>query len=86
MDIGDRVVHKNGSVGHVEKIEDYDGFISVDVRWLTPKNVPSACVGMCCPNDLQIVSESVIPMPRSEEWWQEARDFCSFVESVLLKI
>lgn len=78
MNIGDRVVHLiDGSVGHVEDIDQH-GF--VDVRWLTPNNEPSACIGTTRLENLECCSNHVIPMPRSKEWWREAREFCALVQ------
>ncbi len=72
MKIGDRVVHiKDGGVGHIERLDP----MFADVRWLTPKNKPSCCVGICMREVLRLVPEHVIPMPRSEAGMAEAREF-----------
>ena len=81
---GDRVVHEiDGDIGHVESIVDIEsGYI--DVRWLTPHNVPS-CVVSCCPIAiLARVGTNVVPRPRSREWWIEANEFNAMIQSILM--
>lgn len=83
MNIGDRVcMSRDGSVGIVESVED-SGWPCADVRWLTPRNVPSCCVGLCAQADLTIVPDSVVPQPRSKAWWRKSREFCAVIENVL---
>lgn len=80
MKIGDRVIHLiDGGVGFVESFDD----LSADVRWLTPDNKPSCCVGVCWAKDLRVVSEKVLPMPRSEKWKAEARAFHTFIQDII---
>ena len=83
MKIGRRVIHRNGSVGYVEAVDNNPDFPTVDVRWLTPNNEPSVCVGICQLKDLKPVLDNVVPMQRSDEWWKEAREFCSAIEDAL---
>ena len=83
MKKGMRVIHKNGSVGHIEVVDNNPDYPIIDVRWLTPNNEPSACVSICRPQDLSPVSDKVVPMQRSDEWWTEARAFCSAIEDAL---
>lgn len=84
FEIGQRVVHSDGSVGHVENEYGDNDEITTDVRWLTPNNEPSCCVSLCLNENLKPVSESVVPMPRSEKWWEEARAFHAVLEAALL--
>ena len=86
MKKGMRVVHKNGSIGHVEAVDNNPDYPTIDVRWLTPNNEPSACIGTCRLKDLKLVSDNVVPMQRSDEWWKEARKFCSAIENVLYNL
>lgn len=80
MEIGDRVIHiRDGSVGH---IEDLDGDFT-DVRWLTPDNEPSCCIGICWTKDLRTVGDHVVPIPRSREWKEEARAFYEMVTAAV---
>ena len=83
MQKGMRVIHKDGSIGYVEAVDNNSGYPIVDVRWLTPNNNPSACVGMCRPQDLKPVPDNVVPMQRNDEWWKEAREFCAGIENAL---
>lgn len=78
-----RVIYKDGSLGYVEAVDSNPEYPIIDVRWLTPNNEPSACVSMCRPKDLKPVSDNVVPMQRNDEWWREAREFCSAIENVL---
>lgn len=80
MTIGDRVAHRDGNVGHIEAMDDE----YIDVRWLTPRNVPSCCVSICSHSDLTVVPKSVVPQPRSDEWWEQSRAFCAAIENVLI--
>ena len=79
MNVGDRVITVSGSIGYIESI---DGDFA-DVRYLTPKNEPSCCVGILFLKNLKPVGENVIPAPKSEEWYEEARKFHSVVESAI---
>jgi hypothetical protein len=83
MKKGMRVIHKNGSIGYIEEIDNNPEYPIADVRWLTPNNTPSVCVGMCAQKDLTPVSDNVVPMQRNDEWWAEARAFCSAIENTL---
>jgi len=83
MKKGDRVIHINGSVGYVESVDNDSSYPTIDVRWLTPNNTPSVCIGICRQKDLKLVSDNVIPMQRSNAWWKEAREFCSMIENAL---
>ncbi len=65
MKIGDRVAKNDGGVGHIESI----GERFADVRWQTPHNTPSCCVGTCDIKELIPVSDNVLPQPRSREWY-----------------
>ena len=81
--IGQRVLkERDGQVGHVESVDDD----FTDVRWLTPHNKPSCCVGMCWTKDLIPVPDSVIAQPRSEEWWEESRRFCAAIEGAVTQM
>lgn len=86
MEIGMRVIHKDGSVGYIEAMDNDPKYPIIDVRWLTPNNEPSACVSMCLPCNLIPVLDSVVPMQRNAEWWKEAREFCSGIENALYTI
>lgn len=79
--VGERVAMRDGTIGHIESIDD-DG-IFCDVRALTPNNEPSCCVSMCYTDSLTAVPDTVVPMPRSKEWWAESRAFCAAVEAAL---
>lgn len=79
MDLGQRVVHVDGSVGHVEAV---DGEF-IDVRWLTPLNVPSCVVSVCRLSDLTPCDDKVLPRPRSAEWWAESEAFCGAIRAAL---
>ena len=83
MNIGNRVVHRDGGVGHIEAIDNDSECPIIDVRWLTPDNKPSVVTGMCRPKDLTCVPDHVLPMPRSDEWWEEARAFQMAIENAL---
>jgi len=83
MKIGARVVHADGGVGYVEAVDNDNGYATVDVRWLTPNNVPSCVVSTCSPGSIRVVSDSVVPMPRSAEWWEQSRAFCAAIEAAL---
>lgn len=83
MKIGMRVIHKDGSVGYIEAVDNDPDYPIVDVRWLTPNNKPSACVSMCQPKDLRPISDNVVPMQRNDAWWKEAKEFCSAIENAL---
>ena len=81
--IGTRV-STDGEIGHVEEYDpDHPDFISV--RALTPNNEPSCVVTTHWLKDVQPVGDNVIPMPRSAEWWAEARAFHAQVEAVLVE-
>jgi hypothetical protein len=81
MRIRQRVYVANEGVGYVESI-DADGEFC-DVRWLTPNNEPSCVVSGLSISRCVPVGDNVLPQPRSKEWWREAREFCSMVESAL---
>ena len=83
MKKGMRVIHKNGSIGYVEEVDNDPEYPIIDVRWLTPNNEPSVCVSMCRPKDLKPVSDNVVPMQRSAEWWKDAREFYTGIENAL---
>ncbi len=67
----------------METIDDNPGYPLVDVRWFTPNNTLSACISMCRSRNLKCVSDKVVPMPRSDEWWQESREFCAGIERAI---
>ena len=81
--IGDRVVTPDGSVGHIELLDD-DGQ-GCDVRILTPANEPSACLSWCFLDGLTD-GAGVLPQPRSAEWWREARAFHREIEAAVRDI
>jgi len=84
FEVGQRVIHSDGSIGHVEnEYGDNDEFIT-DVRWVTPNNVESCCVSMCSNEDLTPCLESVVPMQRNKEWWDEAKRFQTAIKLLLL--
>ena len=83
MKIGTRVIHKDGSIGSIEAIDNDPGYPTVDVRLLTPNNEPSACICTSQLKDLTPVSDNVVPMQRNKEWWKEAKAFCSAIENAL---
>lgn len=82
FELKQRVAHINGDIGHVEAI---DGEF-IDVRVLTPNNEPSCCITICHESQLTPVDDNVIPMPRSDEWWEESRRFCAAVECALNEV
>lgn len=87
MIVGDRARHvREGTVGHVEKIEYFGGICFMDVRALTPNNEPSCVVSTCYATNLEVVSEKVVPMPRSAAWWEESRRFCAAIEQALEEV
>ena len=81
--VGQRVAHTDGSVGVVENEYGDNDEITTDVRWLTPNNEPSCCVSLCMNENLTRVPDSVVPMQRNAEWWEEAREFHSALEAAL---
>ena len=83
MNIGDRVITTRGDIGHIEVLELDPDYPTADVRMLTPRNAPSACVSICKIDDLRVVPDTVIPVPRSAEWWKEASEFCAGIERAL---
>ena len=87
MEIGDRVVIKcTGDVGHITNMDMSDDLGYCDVEVLTPNNEPSVLTTVCPIEELVKVSKNVVPAPKSEEWWQESREFCSMVESFLSEV
>ena len=77
--IGQRVIHVDGGVGHIEAIDgDY-----IDVRWLTPNNEPSCSISICSRGDLAPCGDNVVPRPRSAEWHAESNAFCEAIRSAL---
>lgn len=81
--VGQRVAHTDGSIGIVEnKYMDNDD-LTTDVRWLTPNNELSCCVSLCWNKNLIPVLDSVIPMPRNKEWWEEAKQFHNAIEAII---
>lgn len=81
--VGQRVVHRTEGVGHIEAI-DLGFLCAVDVRWLTPNNEPSVLTSCCFdPRELTPCSDSVVPMPKSDEWWAEAKAFNEAIEAIL---
>ena len=87
MKIGDRVAHKDGSIGHVESIDnDPPEFMTADVRWLTPNNEPSCCVSLCKQDHLTVVPNHVVPMKRNAEWWEKSREFCSGINAAIISM
>jgi len=79
--IGDRVVMQDGSVGHIEEIDD-DGD-GAGVRVLTPKNEPSCSISWTWMDNLKD-GTGILPQPRSKEWWAEARAFHAGIRAALL--
>ena len=85
MKLGDRVMHKDDGVGHITAIDKPwpDGTILVDVRWLTPLNVPSVLTSTTDSRHLMVVPDSVKPEARSREWMEKAQAFCAAIEAAL---
>ena len=83
VEVEDRVCHVNGSVGYVEAVDDDPNFPCADVRWQTPKNVPSCVVSLCRQQDLIVVGDNVLPQPRSKDWHRQSREFCSLIAAVI---
>lgn len=83
MQIGDRVITTQGDVGHIEALDLNPEYPIADVRMLTPRNEPSACVSMCPIKYLRVVSDTVVPIPRNAAWWREAVEFCEGIERAL---
>ena len=79
MKIGDRVVHTDGGVGHIEEIDNDSRWPNANVRWLTPDNVPSCCCGTCSLDCLTVVGENVLPQPRSKAWKRKSKEFYDHV-------
>ena len=82
MKKGERV-YKEGRIGIVEE-NSYGDF--TDVRWLTPLNVPSCCVGMCYTISLTRVPDYVVPIRKSKSWMDEANAFCTAIQEALMGI
>jgi len=82
MKVGDRVCSARG-VGYVEAVDNDPNWPSADVRWLTPRNVPSCCVSLCSQQDLTIVGENLLPQPRSKEWHRKSREFYLYVRDAI---
>lgn len=74
-------VRKGGDLGHIEEVEIIGRFAWYGVRLLTPDNEPSVCVTWT--DRVEPVSDNVVPLPRSKEWWAESRAFCAAVEAAL---
>ena len=83
MMVGNRVCHKDGSVGYIEEIDDDPRWPNATVRWQTPDNVPSCCSSLCDQASLTIVGDNVLPQPRSKAWKRKSREFCAFIEAVV---
>ena len=87
FDIGQRVVNEHGEVGHIESDDLCDNDPLFEdcsyVRWLTPNNEPSCVCSTCDTGNLRPVPDSVVPMQRNAEWWEESRAFCSAVEGAM---
>lgn len=84
MKVGDRVAHKDGSIGYIEYIDNSTDVMCADVRWQTPNNEPSCLVSVCKQDDLISVSDNVVPMQKNTEWWDKSRAFCYAINSILL--
>jgi len=84
LNIGQRVLYPGEGIGHIEAIDIDHELTTVDVRWLTPNNEPSV-VTSCVfhPEKLIPVSENVVPMQKSQEWWGEAWEFIAGIEQAL---
>ena len=78
--VGDRVITCRGELGHVENIID-DMF--ADVRYLTPNNKPSCCVGLVWLRELTHIGENVVPIQKNKEWWEEANRFYGIVKDAI---
>lgn len=85
VNIGNRVITTRGEIGYIEALDLDPDYPIADVRMLTPRNTPSACVSMCKVDDLRVVLDTVIPMPRSDEWWKEATEFCAGIERAIFE-
>ena len=83
---GDRVmIQNNGDIGYIEDTDELKEYDYIDVRLLTPKNELSCCV-TCVPVECVIkVSDNVVPMPKSDEWFAKAFEFINGVERALLE-
>lgn len=77
------MLHDDGTLGHIIGIVEEDEWLYYDVRWLTPRNEPSCCVSLCLPSSLRRVPDHVIPMPKSEAWYREARAFHEAIAAAL---
>lgn len=83
-EVGQRVYHKEGGVGIVENEFGDNDNLTTDVRWLTPNNEPSVLTSLCLTENLTPVSDSVVPMPRSKQWWKEAQEFWLVLEDTIV--
>lgn len=79
MEVGDRVISVNGDIGYIESI---DGEFA-DVRYLTPDNELSCCVGLFFIEHLRLIGDNVVPMPKSESWWKESAALYSAIKEIL---
>ena len=80
--MGSRVVTPDGSVGHVEEMDE-DGLWRV--RLLTPHNTPSCCSTWIEPDRLKD-GTNVRPQPRSKKWYAESAAFYGSVVAALNEI
>ena len=81
-------VSVDGEIGHIEQDDpEFERQFPeyVHVRWLTPNNEPSCVCGTVSRDKVVPVSDHVVPMQRSSEWWTEARAFCGAIEAALLE-
>lgn len=76
MRTGDRVLKRDGLVGHVEALGEF-----VRVRWLTHDGLPSCAVSSVDPNDLVVVPESVKPSPITPKWWERSAEFLEAIRT-----
>jgi hypothetical protein len=83
FEVGQRVAHIREGVGIVENEFGDNDENTTDVRWLTPHNTPSCVVSMCSTKDLVAVPDLVVPMPRSKEWYAEAKAFYNTVATAI---
>lgn len=75
MKIGDRVIDDSGWIGIVEEISNDPYYRVVDVRWLTPNNKLSIASSTMSINDITVVPDNVVMMPKPKEWNNRAKEF-----------
>lgn len=79
MKVGDRVLHRNGYVGIVTKI---DGRF-IDVNWLTSEDLPSVLTSTCDACDLMVVPGTVRSPAQTEEQKAKGAAFVRFLKDLI---